>query len=1019
MLKKIQTISKICTNVFGVLLGVTLAGSQILLDNAGNITAFLGQSSQEKIENPDAEDEDTLYYTSDFESIEELKENAMNLTSKVTEEGSVLLKNKNNALPLTKGAKVNLYSSSSVNYIYSGGGSSFAKKSDFIPLKDGLEESGFIVNSDLWSWYQTNTQYFGDHTTNTSSDAAKYTINDAKWSEITTDKKNDAAEAGIFVLSRYGTEATDLTAVGGSKTDYSNGNYLELSPKEIDVLKNLKQLKASGKIQKIIVLLNSVNPVQAEYIDDPEYDIDAVLWVGEGGTSTTLGIGKILSGEVNPSGKLTDTYYKKHCYNPIYANFGSYENLGPVVSSANGGKSNRYVVYQEGIYSGYRYTETRYEDIVLNTPNAGSFSYDDVVSYPFGFGLSYSTFDYSDMNVSYNELDDSYQVSIKVTNTGSVKGKESVQIYAQQPYTQYDIDNHIEKSAVDFVGYGKTKMLNPGDSETLSITVDGRWLTSYDSYRAKTYIQDQGTYYLTAGKNAHDACDNILAAKNNKGISVSTDKMSSSGNASLVYSFEKQFDDKKYSHSKVTGKEITNQFDNADLNLYQNRGENSVTYLSRHDWDNTVKFGFTESQTKLNNHVVVRTNENMVRDALKGSETIEKDNIPYPTFGADNGMTLASLLSRDVEGNLMHVDYDDEKWDDLLDQITWEDMVYLLSNGLRKTSGIDSISKPETIDGNGALGPVGGSNYKYSDNENVAEYRYTFLYDDPDQDSSPIQYPCAALIAATLNDELVEKLGESIGEDCLWAGYSGLYGLGVNVHRGSYNGRAFEYYGEDGTLSGKIAASQVKGIHKKGVYVYMKHAILNEQEKNREGVNTWANEQSIRQIYLRSFQIAIEDADAENVMTGFNRIGLVWTSQQGFINTVLRDEFNMSGFAVSDYWQSGYMDLVGGIMGGCALPDGDTASTAEKSALNKYKTGYGALANAMREETHRILYVVINSNAMNGISSGTTYRSVTPPWIKVLNGVKISVVSTSCVIFAAFVGLTITVEVLALKKKEN
>jgi beta-glucosidase len=350
-------------------------------------------------------------------------------------------------------------------------------------------------------------------------------------------------------------------------------------------------------------------------------------------------------------------------------------------------------------------------------------------------------------------------------------------------------------------------------------------------------------------------------------------------------------------------------------------------------------------------------------------------------------MTLASLISI-VDGVPQHVAYDDPRWEALLDQLTWEDTVMLLSNGLRKTFGIDSIGKPATIDGNGALGPVGGTNYAYSDNENTATNRFAFLYGDPDMDSSPVQYPCASLVAATLNDELAYELGKMIGEDCLWAGYSGLYGLGCNIHRGSYNGRAFEYYSEDPLLSGYITAEQVKGIRSEGVYVYMKHAILNEQEKNREGVNTWANEQTIRQIYARPFQIAIEEGGAENLMTGFNRIGVQWTSQHGFINNVFRAEFGMMGFAVSDYWQNGYMDLVGGILGGCALPDGDTANSAEKSALYKYSEGYGALAQAMREEAHRILYVVTNSVAMNGYSASTRFVTITPAWIKLLNGVK-------------------------------
>ena len=1005
-MKKMNLISKIFFNIFVIIFGITTIGSDIALANAGAITAFLGQSTQQIIN--DGSSESIIMNFSDFSSIKELQNHASDITAQVTEEGAVLLKNDNNALPLSSGAKVNLYSSSSVNYIYSGGGSSFAKKADFISLKEGLESSNFQVNQDLWNWYAENPSYFGDHTSNTSSDKAAYTIKDAKWDDINTAAKSNEAEAAIFVLSRYGTEATDLKFTGGSATDYSNGNYLELSPTEIDVLKNLKALKDAGKISKIIVLLNSVNQVECDYINDPAYGIDAVLWVGIGGTSGTLGIGRILSGEVSPSGKLPDTYWTSHHYNPVYANFGSYDNEGEVLSTANGGKSNRYVVYQEGIYLGYRYTETRYEDTVLGAANVGDYDYSKIVAYPFGYGLSYTEFEYTDMTVTENKADDTYTVTVTVKNTGNVKGKESVQIYLQQPY----INGGIEKASVELVGYAKTSVLEPGASETVTVTVDGRWFASYDAYNAKTYVLDAGDYYLTAAKNAHDAINNILSHKQNVDhITMDSSKMVGEGKFSLVYKTTKEEDKTTYSVSKVTGNAITNQFDNADLNLYGAANTaNAVQYISRNNWDGTVKLGMTESHALLNNQVIVTVTPEMVEDGKKGSQKIEKDDVAYPTYGEDNNMTLASLITI-VDGKPQFVSFDDPRWDALLDQLTWEDTVMLLSNGLRKTFGIDSIGKPVTIDGNGALGPVGGTNYSYNDNENAGTNRFAFLYGDPDMESSPISYPCAALIAATMNDELAFELGSVIGEDCLWAGYSGLYGFGCNMHRGTYNGRAFEYYSEDPMLSGYITASQVEGIRSEGVYVYMKHAILNEQEKNREGVNTWSNEQAIRQIYARPFQIAIEEAGAENLMTGFNRIGVQWTSQHGFINNVFRDEFGMQGFAVSDYWQNGYMDLVGGILGGCALPDGDTANNAESSALYKYSEGYGTLAWAMREEAHRILYVVVNSVAMNGYSASTRFISITPMWIKLLEGAKTGVTISFGMSAAFYLATTILYEI--------
>ncbi len=1009
-MKRLNLASKIFLNIFVIIFGLTSVGSDIALANAGAITAFLGQSTQQVTN--DGSSEAIIKNFSDYTSIAELQEQANLITAAVTEEGAVLLKNENNALPLSKGAKVNLYSSSSVNYVYSGGGSSFAKKSEFITLKDGLESAGLQVNQQLWNWYSENNSYFGDHVSNTSSDKASYAINDAKWDDITTTAKSDEAEAAIFVLSRYGTEATDLKFTGGSATDYSHGNYLELSPTEIDVLKNLKALKDSGKIAKVIVLLNSVNQVECDYIHDPAYGIDAVLWVGVGGTAGTRGIGKILSGEVSPSGSLTDTYWTSHHYNPVYANFGSYDNGGEVVSSANGGKSNRYVVYQEGIYNGYRYTETRYEDVVLERANVGDFHYSDVVAFPFGYGLSYTEFEYSGFKVTENTQDDTYSVTVTVKNTGKVAGKESVQVYLQQPYIQ----GGVEKASVEFVGYAKTGLLAPGESQELTVEVDGRWFASYDAYGAKTYVLDGGDYYLTVATDAHNAVNNILSHKKENGIAINESKMVGKGDSALVWKTTKGEDKETYSVSKVTGNAITNQFDNADLNLYEAaKGANSVAYVSRNNWEGTVKLGMTDSHALLNNQVIVTVTPQMAEDGKKGSEKIEKDDTAYPTYGADNGLTLASLISI-ADGVPQQVAFDDERWDSLLDQLSWDDTVMLLSNGLRKTYGIDSVGKPATIDGNGALGPVGGTNYAYSDNEDAAANRLAFLYGDPDMDTSPVQYPCASLVAAAMNDELAYELGEVVGEDCLWAGYSGLYGLGVNIHRGTYNGRAFEYYSEDPILSGYTAAAQVSGIRSEGVYVYMKHAILNEQEKNREGVNTWCNEQAIRQIYARPFQIAIEAGGAENLMTGFNRIGVQWTSQQGFINSVFRDEFGMMGFAVSDYWQNGYMDLVGGILGGSALPDGDTANTPETSALYAYKEGYGDLAWAMREEAHRILYVVVNSVAMNGYSASTRFVVVTPPWINLLNGVKAGVT----VSFVMAVGLFVITSVICeIQKKKH
>lgn len=985
-MKALKTAAKITANACCVLFGVVMTASVIANANSTMVSTFLGAKTQEIITKGDGEQGDVLYHKTDFDSIADLKANGERLCEEIVAEGAVLMKN-NGALPLSANAQISLFGSGSTNFVFAGGGSSYSPIAKNTDLKTGIERSGITVNKDLWNWYKANPQYSGMHTSSTSANGANYYVKDASWDEIKTSAKTDKAEAAVFVISRYGTEATD-TPLNGDTSDMTNGNYLALSPKERDVLKSLKAQKAAGVFDKIVVLMNSAVQLQCDFLEDSELEVDALLWVGQTGSAGTYAIGDLLSGKVSPSGKLTDTVWKQHLYNPVYANWGDYE-----YASADGApnKSTKYMVYQEGIYNGYRYTETRYEDVVLNAENVGDFDYSEVVSYPFGYGLSYTAFDYSGFAVAAG--DGKYTVSVTVTNTGDFAGKEVVEVYLQKPYTEYDVQNRIEKASVELVGYAKTDVLNKGASQTVKIEVDEKYFASYDAYGEKTYVIDAGEYYLTVGRDAHDAVNNILAKKAEDGKEVNTSAMvkagsgqgTANGNSALVYKTEKSFDSKKYSVAGTTNV-ITNQFDNADLNLYD--GEtNSVEYISRNNWAGTVKLGFSAdgNYTKLDNSVKLIMTAAMKADAQK--MTPVRDDKAYPAYGAENGIPLAMLRAY-VDGdddvtNDKPIPYDDPLWDKLLDQLTWEDTVVLLSNALRSTAAVGgSISKPATIDGNGALGPVGS----YGENSSVAVNRYSILYDDPDKGETPPQYPCNSLLGATFNDGLVEELGKAIGEDCLWAGYSGLYGPGANIHRGAYCGRAFEYYSEDGYLSGKICAAEVTGIQSKGVYAYVKHAILNEMEANREGVCTWANEQTIREIYLRPFEIAIEEGGAYNVMTSFNRIGMKWSGAQGFCNTVLRDEFGMRGFAVSDYWQNSYMSLAAGIMGGNDLPDGTRATgttveaMARASELNAYKTGYGEFAWQMREAAHRILFTVAQSNAMNGFDSDTIVKLVTPWW---------------------------------------
>lgn len=1001
LLKILTLTAGILFHAFAVLFGVITVAGMIMTENSETITVLLNQKSYKVIESDDGDDTvDTQYFTSDKKSVAEMKAHTGELIREVTAGGAALLKNENGALPLAAGEVVSFFSVSSVDIVYAGNGSSGANTSGTVDLKDAAVAAGLKVNTDLWSWYVENKSVYSRGEAGNVF-GKSYPINDAGWSQIGTAAKSDKAKTGggaaVFVLARNGGEGADLDFAGGGEPgDYSNGNYLELSPKEKDVLKNLKQQKDGGVFSSITVLINSAYAVQCDFADNPEYGIDGVLWAGNFGTTGAYAVCDILAGRVSPSGRITDTFWKYNKENPVLANFGTYdynEKISP--ASVARGNTDKYVVYQENIYNGYRYTETRYEDYVLGRAGAGDFDYAETVSYPFGYGISYSEFTYGDFKVRYNERLDEYNVSVKVTNTGGVSANEVVQIYLQKPYTAYDIENGIEKASVELVGFAKTPLLGANSSETLEITVPGEYLASYDGYEACTYILDGGDYYLTAARNAHDAINNVLEVKAD---AEQKSRMTEGGNAELVWKRTLELDRSKYSKSAATGNKIENRFENADINLYEGRGGSSVEYLSRNDWTGTLRFGTDGNGAVAQNHVKLTATERMKEDVklpVLGSDTTE-----YPVYGS----TATSYGIVDMR--LDEIPYDDPLWEDLLDQLTWDETVALLSSGCRKTVAIGSVTKPETIDHNGATGPVKEYNYNEANNGGLA-----VANNDPDKKSLPNIYPCNGLVAATFDAELIERFGKAVGEDCLWAGYNALYGTGINIHRSAYGGRAFEYYSEDPVLTGKIAAAEVRGIQSYGVYCYMKHCVLNDIEENREGLCVWANEQTIREVYLRPFEIAIREGGAYNVMTGFNRLGLEWTGEQGFCNDVLRGEFGMRGFAVTDWYdeRTWYMTSYGGILGGNDLPDGQYKESSANN-LNNYKTGHGELAWAMRESAHRILYTVAHSNAMNGYRSGMKIVRITPQWVKDLNAGTVAATvafALSAVFLAAMAALNV------------
>lgn len=1062
--------SKILFHTFFVLNGLALVGGPIVLGNASIINSYF------HIQTQSGSSSGSTYFNTDFKNLAEVKEASLSIIEESEAEGAVLLKNENSALPLTKGDGVSMYGFASYYTVYTGQGSSGnTVPDDAVCLYDGLKNAGFEMNEDLFNWYKGNSE--STYVSGSSGFRAatgqetQFVVSDAAWSSLPSAKDN-AARAAVMVLARTSGEAEDLymdtTMDGGdqtrvivSKKNHNNpsgsvGDSLALSDNEKSVLSGLKAAKDAGTIDKIVVLVNSSSPLQGAFINDASYGIDAALWVGDVGTNGANAVGKILTGEINPSGKTSDTFFADSKYNPVYFNFGSQEYVDADSQLVNGyfstmGYQNHkyYSVYQEGIYNGYKYTETRYEDTVTSRDNVGSFNYSDVVSYPFGYGLSYSKFTYGDMTVKKTSESNIYTVSVKVTNDSDVKGKEAVEVYLQKPYTAKDIANGIETASVELVGFDKVEV-EPHQSVTATIDVDEKYFAAYDANVEKTYVigsdDANDKYLLTAAKDSHDAINNILQYKKDNGTTIDNDKLYHSserdnGSSSLVYGVHLPYDATKYSTNEFIKSEnenfvadydgevanygvdmITNQFDDVDFKkagIFSST-DTSQSYMTRSNWDGT--YG---KQISLTANAGLK-----LAQASVGSET---DKIEYPKYDEVSFIENGDSLEEIKLINLRDKDYNDPMWDELLNRMSYSETCSLLQDGLRYTNGVESIAAPSSAEQNGALAP--NHPRTYSELPSQSGFRgFSETLDPSNKSQTPRIFCCNGIVASTYNLDLIERLGVQTGEEAIWAGYNGIYGLGVNIHRGAYCGRSFEYYSEDGFLTGTAAGYEAVGLHKKGVFVLMKHAVLNDQETHRAGLNVWANEQSIREVYCRAIEVAVSTDRANTkrpilgVMTGMNRLGAKWTGSQGFCNTVLKAEFGMRGYVVSDYNSSRlYMGTIDGVLNGNDLPDGNPAGA--KSGMDydgkdlrfaSYSTGHGKLAWAMRKSAKNILYTIANSNTMNGIDSGSTFKVITPTWQKMVPVVE-RVTTTIFVWTAVLYGSIVTIGIVkgVLDKKKN
>lgn len=895
---------------------------------------------------PVFKDGEQAQYVTQYADRKQASDHANEVNQQLNEEGMVLLKNKNNALPIAKGSKVSVFGKNSVDIAIGGSGSG-AAKGDSVSIDDSLKAAGFETNQVLKDFYKSSASGNGRSSNPGDLDSGKPVFLEtgetpqSSYTEKVKSSYQEYSDLALVVFTRIGGEGFDLPmsmegAKGARKAD---DHFLQLDQNETDLLKAV----CEAGFKKVVVVLNSGSPMELGFLEKSDYyayqeKIDAAIWMGYPGNSGAYALGKILTGEVNPSGRTVDTFSVDFKKDPSFNNMSVNRSFGSTTGDQylGGEKGDLFYFtdYEEGEYVGYRYYETRGE-------TDGEDWYHQNVVYPFGYGLSYTTFDWSLKNrseIPSTLSEDEFTIQVDVKNTGKVAGKDVVEVYAALPYTP----GEIEKPSEILIGFAKTKLLDPGEKETLDITVNPYYMASYDSKDKnhngfKGFELDKGNYSFRISRNAHEVVDRV--------------------DMNLPENIQ-------YSEDPVTGTTVENLFtDNENPLLDSDYDLHSE--LSRNNWEGTWPTTPT---------VEDRTASKELFDALKDKSTnnpTDFDNdYDYPLLNEDNGYTLYDLLYKDnldEDGNFIydengdkvrgewvgHVDYDDPRWEALLDQMDFNQVLTAYNFASYKIGDIESMGLPSILC---ADGPVGWTSFV-----------------NPKPYEGCCSYCCGVTIAATWNEELVEEFGKAVGDEGI-VGYegtpfSGWYAPGMNIHRSPFGGRCFEYYSEDSFLSGKIGAAEARGTASKGVVSYVKHFALNEQETHRSisGDCSWVSEQVMREIYLRPFEITVKEGKTMGIMSSFNRIGTRWTGgDYRLITTILRDEWGFEGSVICDFNTiPSYMDAKQEAYAGGDL----NLATMASSSWNADKGSIGDNM-VLRRIAKNICYSMVNSNAMQGTVIG-------------------------------------------------
>ena len=920
-------------------------------------------------------------------------------------EGSVLLKNKdesgNPVLPLAENERsITIFGGNSANMILRSGAGGAAPNNDLVVhLNEAFELRGFEVNPTVWDL--NKTAGYPDVGNIKELAKSKYT-NEIKQSYET--RYNDAA---VVTFTRAGTENED-----------PKDGILDLDQNEKDLL---TMIKDSGKFSKTIVLLNSAMPMSCNWVDDPAYGVDAVLFVGVPGYYSLAGVVDVLMGKagkednaekLSPSGHAPDTFSAHASNSAAYQNFGNIRFGG----NPSGDYVNGYVVYKEGIYVGYKYYETRYEDCILGRGNANgnagcydgetNWTYNREVAFPFGFGLSYTKFKQTIEEVTLNTETDQYEVKVKVENIGDYPAKSSVQIYAQLPYTTWDVTNKIEKSAIQLCGYEKTGVLAPfgeeNSEETVTVKFDRYFLASYDWKVNRQYFLEAGDYYFAVGNGAHEALNNVLALKGATGL-VDHDGKSYTAEANTAIKVNVAEDYTTFKKSHYSNTEVTNRFDDADLNYWCDN-QFKFEYLTRNDWQTTFPTKLTgltinsRMQTGLNmSNQYTRQSTEETYASLAGKEYNRKlkdaDGNSYKIYFKD-------MVDIPLHGDAVHPITGEEMdgadiWEEFVSQMSLNEMaISMLDN--RGISAVEKVLKPDNSVTEGPEGLLA-----------------TFQFGDKRKATG---FATGAIYSGSWDHEIQRKFGDFYAEECLFCGVACVNAPGCNINRTPYGSRASEYMSEDGIFNYYCAANIVGAARKKGLIMNIKHCFLNNQETNRQGVATYCNEQAIREIYLKPFEGALTKGESLGIMTSYNRIGCTYAAcHKTLVENVLRGEWGYEGFVIDDALQgerSGYTNTKSMLNGGTQMfcLDGNRGIV---SAVGDDVY----LFRLVKQANKNIMYAMLQSSMKElSVDEALIAKNKNPWWRKVIVGADIAVATLTA---AAIVMFALTLLVFNKKEKKD